>query len=127
ASVVFDIDGPGGNPPLIIIGRSFLTAGGQSVRGLACWDGHAWSQFGPPINGAVRALIVFDDDGPAGPHAPELYVGGTSVVPGSALARFDAAAQAWSTAPFGPVAGDVWTMTTLRDTLNAPAALCIAG
>ncbi|MFT3685891.1 MAG: hypothetical protein QM783_13380 [Phycisphaerales bacterium] len=67
----FDPDGAGGAPPRLFIGGAFRTIGGQSIRGLAQWDGTAWSTIGSGFAataGSPSAMCVYDDDGP-GPHA----------------------------------------------------------
>src|SRR5690606_34508009 len=82
---VFD-DGTG---PALYAGGSFLTAGGATVRGIARWDGAAWTPLGDWIGG-VRALTVFDDG-----TGPALYAGGSffaaSGAIGNGMARWDGA------------------------------------
>ncbi|MFI4916575.1 MAG: GC-type dockerin domain-anchored protein [Phycisphaerales bacterium JB060] len=68
---VFD-DGAG---PALYAGGWFRNAGGRPARGVARWDGRAWSPVGagdpPGLDGAVRALAVYDDG-----RGPALYAGG---------------------------------------------------
>ncbi len=84
ALAVFDPDGPGPQPESLYVGGEFNWAGGQNIIGIARWDGAAWHDVGGGIFGvgttlnnrlAVRAMSVFDTDGP-GPELPELYIAG---------------------------------------------------
>ncbi|TVQ31871.1 MAG: hypothetical protein EA376_07740 [Phycisphaeraceae bacterium] len=80
ALTVFD-DGSGAGPALYA-GGSFFAAGGETVKGIAKWDGASWSGLGGGLNTStgffdhnpyIATLTVFDDgsgDGPA------LYAGG---------------------------------------------------
>ena len=43
---VWDPDGAGVQPPLLIAGGRFTTAGGVAARNIAQWDGTAWSSVG---------------------------------------------------------------------------------
>jgi len=98
---VFDEDGAGPNPPALFVGGSFVTAGGVNARGLARWNGTAWSIVGTGLTGGnihADALAVHDPDG-AGPIAPSLYVGGHFVGAGGFgpnLARWTG--TAWASA-----------------------------
>ena len=77
----FDEDGDGPNPPVLFVGGQFGHAGGLPAEGLARWDGVSWSVVGGGLsniqgtNAKVKALSIYDDDGP-GPRPPALYVGG---------------------------------------------------
>jgi trimeric autotransporter adhesin len=92
---VFD-DGSG---TALYAGGSFETSGGQTVRGIAKWNGSSWTEVGGGIVGgaskpAVRALCVFDDG-----SGPALYAGGTfggvgGVPDTSFIARWDG--ESWS-------------------------------
>ncbi len=97
----FDEDGPGGDPAALFVGGQFSHAGGVPARGLARWDGAAWSIVGngigafPIENASAWALEEYDDDGP-GPRTPALYVGGDFLTIGAPtaynIARWDGAA-----------------------------------
>jgi len=93
---VFD-DGSG---PALFVGGTFNSAGGVEARGIAKWDGDAWSPCGAGLfftggflAGSVNALQVFDDG-----SGPALYAGGTFNTAGSVsanrLARWDG--TSWS-------------------------------
>ena len=68
---VFDEDGPGPQPPVLIAGGSFTTAGGVPANRIARWDGTQWSPLGSGCSSSVNALAVFNDG-----SGDELYVGG---------------------------------------------------
>ncbi len=51
----------------VYAGGSFTNAGGQSVQGLARWDGASWSDVGGSVNGSVSALAF---------NGTDLYAGG---------------------------------------------------
>lgn len=97
ALTVFDDDGPGPNAPALFAAGRFTQAGGAAANYIARWDGAAWSPLGSGVNDSVRALAVFDDDGP-GTGLPALYVGGLFGWAGgimtTEIARWDGAA--WS-------------------------------
>jgi hypothetical protein len=97
---VFDEDGPGPGRPALFAGGFFTAVGGPvggpnslTVVGLARWDGQQWSRVGGWQHGGVRAMAVYDEDGP-GQLPPSLYVGGFWVaIPGhpaaNRVARWD--------------------------------------
>ena len=92
AFIEFDDDGPGPNPPSLIVGGQFTEAGGHALKSIARWDGKGWTPLGSGINGSVSTLAVFDPDD-AGPGLPRLYVGGAfwmaGDVPVQSLASWD--------------------------------------
>lgn len=68
ALAVFDEDGDGPLPSVLIAGGNFFRIGTAETPGLARWDGHTWSSIGGGLstNGTVRSLAVLDDGaGPA--------------------------------------------------------------
>lgn len=74
---VFDEDGPGAGAALLYAGGQFFSPD----RGIARWNGAAWSAVGPGIAGLgtsqpVAALAAIDRDR-AGPIAPALQAGGS--------------------------------------------------
>ncbi|MDX2199122.1 MAG: hypothetical protein SF069_09145 [Phycisphaerae bacterium] len=95
----FDPDGAGPTESTIVIGGTFVSAGGVTLNGVARWDGASWQPFANGLNNGGRlfvyALTQWDSDG-AGPTPGELYAGGNfTVVDGAALngvARWDGAA-----------------------------------
>lgn len=66
---------PGGD---VVVGGSFLTAGGATAKSLARWNGSVWSSMGSGWNGAVRAFAVTS--------AGQLVAGGDFTVAGTAAA-----------------------------------------
>lgn len=91
ALTVFD----DGNGKALYAGGIFLTAGGQTVDGIARWDGTSWHTVGRGVKGFSRiyTLIVFDDgDGEA------LYAAGSFThaggVSANAVAKWDG--MSWS-------------------------------
>ncbi len=121
AMAVFD-DGSGA---ALYAGGYFLTAGGQSVRHIAKWDGQSWSALQSGTNGLVQALTVFDDGIGAG---PALYAGGTFTKAGgqdaSRVARWDG--QSWS-AVGGGVSYSVLALVEFDDGSGVGPALYAGG
>ncbi len=98
----FDADGPGPQREMLYVGGTFNSAGGvPGTVGLARWDGTAWSAV-PGWFGAanVKAMEVFDDDGP-GPHKNALFVAG--IMPPANIYRWDGAV--WTPLPGGVTGG----------------------
>ena len=129
ALAVFD-DGQGGGPALYA-GGDFTQAGGVPAANLARWNGHGWTAVGGGVNGAVRALAVYDDGGGGG---PALYAGGDFTAAGGALvargvARWNGAA--WSALGGGGgasgVAGSVYALAVYDDGLGGGPALYAGG
>jgi hypothetical protein len=96
---VYDEDGSGPLPPVLLAGGAFHIAGAAAANHVAQWSAGAWSPLNEaPVTGAsgdVLALAVF---AAAGPQMPALYVGGDLVSVGGLLvnnlARWDGAG--WS-------------------------------
>lgn len=44
----------------LVVGGSFTSAGGYSVRNIAQWDGSSWGSIGTGVNGQVDALTVYN-------------------------------------------------------------------
>jgi hypothetical protein len=61
ALCVFDPDGPGPHPDLLIAGGNFSVAGGQQAWYIAAWDGQSWSPLGPGTSKRVNDLEVWGD------------------------------------------------------------------
>jgi hypothetical protein len=84
-------DGGGGS--LLVAAGDFALAGGVSARGIAAWDGTAWSPLGAGIDGFVNALLPFGDATAARVPGPALYVAGAlrsaGESPAVAVARWD--------------------------------------
>jgi hypothetical protein len=83
-----------GSGSALYVGGTFTSAGGQGVRHIARWDGHAWTALGLGVERPggtyvdVEALKSFDDG-----SGRALYVGGASRLPEASLrsniARWD--------------------------------------
>jgi len=71
-------------------GGAFTTAGGVSSRGIARWDGSAWSALGSGVDGGVSAIVATDAPQLGG---PSLFVGGyypsASGLSTNSIARWD--------------------------------------
>lgn len=66
-----------GTGAALYVGGSFTSAGGVPASGIARWKQGRWSPLGAGLSGGtVRALAVFDEDGP-GPAPASLYLAGT--------------------------------------------------
>lgn len=110
-------------------GGEFTAAGGKTVKRLAMWDGAAWNNVGGGVSNAnqydtlyVNSLLADGDF---------LYVGGRFDRVGlgtvaNSVARYDTAAQTWSTLSGGVTTchgcggtspGTVWTMAKSGTTL----------
>jgi hypothetical protein len=61
ALAVFDPDGPGPLPDLLIAGGSFSAAGAQPASNIAVWDGSQWSPLGMGTSSTVRALTTWNN------------------------------------------------------------------
>ena len=77
--LVFDADGPGPQAQELYVGGYFQSAGSMpGTRGIAKWNGQAWSSVGGGMTGqqfGVDVLCTFDADGP-GPGLPALVAAG---------------------------------------------------
>ncbi len=63
ASTVWDPDGLGPQPPLLVVGGSFSVTGDIFANHIATWNGASWGTLGSGMNGAtVYALAVYDGE-----------------------------------------------------------------
>jgi hypothetical protein len=94
----WDPDGIGPLPLQLVVGGTFLTAGGQTVNRIARWDGAEWHALGAGVNGNVRCVTVK-------PDTNELLVGGDFTQAGGSPAFYIAKwnGSAWSALPGGGV------------------------
>ena len=78
---VWDPDGPGPLPPVVVVGGSFTVAGSVVANNIAAWNPATgqWSALGVGTNSTVRALSIL----PSG----ELVVGGEFTAAGSVIAQ----------------------------------------
>src|ERR1051325_2399444 len=49
AMTVWDPDGAGPQPPLLVIGGDFTTAGSTMAHNIAAWNGNSWSALGTGV------------------------------------------------------------------------------
>jgi trimeric autotransporter adhesin len=99
----FDEDGAGSAPARLFIAGNFQSVGGQATKGIARWNGSAWSSVAGGLGTfpwAASALEVFDDG-----SGPALYVGGSfdnaGGVPAARVARWNGAAWSGTQYPLG--------------------------
>jgi hypothetical protein len=104
ALTVFDDDGDPATQPVIYAGGEFQEAGGVLAARIARWDGVMWSDVGGGVNDRVKAMAVFDDDGP-GPQPPALFVGGRFTQAGETSATYVAR---WNGSAWSDVGGGVY-------------------
>ena len=60
AMTVWDPDGGGPSPPLLVVAGSFHTMNGVTARHLAVWDGLVWRSLGAGPSGSIFALAVYN-------------------------------------------------------------------
>ncbi len=104
----FDDDGPGPHAAAMYAGGAFAQAGGQSIAGLARWNGTSWSSAGSGTTITVGALAAWNDQ-----RGPALFAAGgfgtSSTFAGldaGNIARYDgSAAGGWTTLGSGMDAG----------------------
>ncbi len=75
AFAVRDVDGDGPARPELYLGGFFDVIDDVVVNAVARYDGENWFPVGGGVGGSVRALTIFDPDGPEG-DPPSLIVGG---------------------------------------------------
>ncbi|MBX3388228.1 MAG: immunoglobulin domain-containing protein [Phycisphaeraceae bacterium] len=59
AMTLWDPDGAGPLPEVLVIGGSFSMVGATSAKNLAMWDGQHWSEIGGGVGSTVKALAVY--------------------------------------------------------------------
>jgi hypothetical protein len=59
---VWDPDGAGPLPDVLVLGGDFHKAGGAPVQNIAAWDGAHWGQLGDGFDGTVSGLAVYQGD-----------------------------------------------------------------
>jgi hypothetical protein len=84
---VWDPDGAGPRPPVVVAGGAFRIAGRSLVSNIAAWDGTRWRDMGGGVDGAVRALTVYQGELVAGGEFTT--AGGVATV---GVARWDGSA-----------------------------------
>lgn len=63
AQTLWDPDGAGPRPSVLVIGGSFTVAGSAAANNIAIWDGVSFSPLGTGTNGPVRAITALSDGG----------------------------------------------------------------
>ncbi|MBY0261323.1 MAG: hypothetical protein K2Q20_03220, partial [Phycisphaerales bacterium] len=99
---VLDPDGPAGSaPPALHVAGVFLTAGASTARGVARWDGSAWSAMNSGHSDIAYRLSDWDhDNDPSTPR--RLIIGGrfasigTSASGTNKIAMWDPSASNWA-------------------------------
>jgi hypothetical protein len=90
---VWDPDGLGAAPPVLVAGGFFFTAGGVTTNNIASWNGSAWSGFSTGMNDGVQCLSVFGG---------QLVAGGSFTSAGGTPAR---GAATWTGSAWQPLGG----------------------
>lgn len=107
ACILWDRDGAGPQPPVLVVGGQFKLAGNQAASNVAVWDGVQWTDLGGGTNGIVRALLAL----PTG----ELIVGGEFTSAGGTaakkIAKWDG--TSWSQVGSGFDGGDVYALSRM--------------
>lgn len=118
---VAELDGS----PTLIVGGGLSQVDGVPTSSIARWTGSGWSQMGEGFDRTVRALAVFDADGP-GPAPARLIAGGDFNRSGSTTLRRIAAwnGSSWESLGFD-LYGGVRALSVHDD--GAGQALFIAG
>jgi hypothetical protein len=120
-TMVWDRDGPGGQPSGLLAGGVFEVAGGVPAKNVAFWNGTSWSAMGAGFNGEVIAFAVFNS---------ELYAAGAFTASGittcNRIARWDAAQQAWLPVGAG-LNGTVRSLSVYNSRLYAGGGFTTAG
>ncbi len=76
ASVVYDPDGDGPQPEVLVIGGTFVSAGGIDANKIAQLSGNVWSPLGDGLDNQVYCVAILDEDGD-GPATPVLFAAGS--------------------------------------------------
>ncbi|MDX2115454.1 MAG: FG-GAP-like repeat-containing protein [Planctomycetota bacterium] len=110
----WDRDGAGPERSTLVVGGSFLSAGGVPALRLALWDGSTWSPLGGGFDDAVLALTTAAPPG-NGPEPHALIAGGrfrtSQGVTLNYVARWDETAASWQPLAQG-MDNWVYTLTT---------------
>lgn len=107
----FDLDGSGPGGRKLLAAGQFTQIGGTSARVLAYRDDSSWYQF-PGVDVVtfqgdrlINSICEFDEDGPQGPKAPALFVGGAFIL-ASGASNTNGIAK-WDGAAWQPVGGGI--------------------
>ena len=104
ATTMWDRDGAGPHPPVLVVGGEFSVAGDALARNVAVYDpaDGRWSALGDDLHGTVQTLAVL----PSG----ELHAGGD--LPGGNVQRWTG--TSWESLAFGP-GGTIYDMAIKQD------------
>lgn len=96
--ILWDRDGQGGEPPVMVAGGAFTIAGTTFASNIAVWNGSTWEALGTGTNGEIHKLIALPNG--------DLVAGGAFSKCGDLLvnriARWDG--KAWSSMAGGVLA-----------------------
>jgi hypothetical protein len=106
ALAVFDPDGSGPQPSVLVAGGAFWQVADLPANRVAQWTGSTWSSLGAGANDYVDALAVYDMDGD-GPALPVLVAGGWFTFAGGSSANHVARWNGASWAAFGSGTNDI--------------------
>ncbi len=119
ALTVFDADGTGPLPEVLVVAGAFGSAGGNPARNIAAWNGSSWEPFGDGLFPASRAVTSWDPDG-AGPLNPLLI----SADEGGRVFAWDG--QRW--AQMGTTGlNTAFSLAVLQESPNQPGVLMAGG
>lgn len=116
--IVFDADGPGPNPPSLIVAGRFDRAGTLPVRNIARWDGSSWYDVSGGLADYATCMAVYDTDG-IGPEYPELYVGGFFHAAGLYPLSGATKLARWNGARWAAVGGGLNRLVTSLETFDS--------
>lgn len=74
---VWDDDGPGPQPPQLVVSGYFTQVAGGLANHVARWDGRTWSAMGTGLPTQAYGMVTWDPDG-GGPQGACLVAGGYS-------------------------------------------------
>lgn len=87
----------------LVVGGTFIVAGGLTVNRIAAWDGQSWAGFGTGASSTVYSITRHDDDG-AGPQPSKLVAAGNfATMGGVQVARI----ASWDGSDWSPLASGV--------------------
>lgn len=116
---LWDPDGAGPAPSLLVIGGAFSVVGNIHAANVAAWDGEQWLELGSGTNGEIDAITTFNGD---------LILGGlfssTGDFPANNIARWNG--STWQPLDAG-VNGRVSALTVYNGELVAAGAFTSAG
>ncbi len=123
AAAVWDPDGPGPLPEMVVIGGSFSIAGDVRARNLAAWDGERWREVAGGVGNAGDTVYAISVSG------TDLVVGGRLRSAGGLsinnIARWDGAS--WQGLGDALGSGDVRALARYRGEIIASGTFSVPG